>query len=700
VGNAHIPYDIELFHYPLLAVLKTHVAAGSLPVWDPDTYGGIPLLPNSQVAWLYPPHLAIDGILALLGAPFSQRVLQSLAILHVWIAGMGMCLLARERSMSSAAAAFAGAFAVLNGEVVAQSQHLGMVEALAWLPLAVLVVDRLHRGITAARVAALAALFFLMVTAGFLPLILSCAALLVAYAAIAPAGRRSALVGTVAGMGLGAGMAAALLLPLLSVLSYFPKLDPHRALATSDLVTTVIPNAFGHWLGTIGGYTGAHGLTNSYYYVGAGAVVALPLALASGRRVARDAVVALAMLLLAFGAVAAAVAGIVQDLPSFGTLYRPEDFAYVATVPVALALAQAFNGRPSQRQIAALGAFLVALVLVPFGTGGGMTSHVLGSAPRRELLGVVLVGGLALVAWRASDDRWRRGALALLVIAGALELASAVPSRYFVNASGPAMNAGIPAGDPRAPVFAFLRRTLRPDERIAADQKHLSSEWTGFSPLWGLPNANGFQPQFSRYQLERVSGSANGGVSGGDRIFPITPAQRPYLREMNVRYVVVSATADSFAHAPGFTLAYRDPFFHVYHVDGAQSRAYEVSAACLRRGGGDALLACTAAPASTTILSDTDRRLDLGVSRRTRLVVAGEPYYPGWEANGPRGPLAVRRIGYMTAVSVPPGVDRVTLRYRPPGFVTGLVVTLLCMSIACIAGVRWVRTRRLRSADG
>lgn len=691
LGSGHIPYDIEYYHYPLLAAVKAHIAGGSLPLWDPYSYGGVPLLTNAQAAWLYPPHLAVDAVLGLVDGSFSQRLLQCIALLHVWIAGMGSCLLARQRSLSNPAVAFAGAFVVLAGETVSQSQHLGMVETFAWLPLAILVVERLQRGVTGMRVAALGVLSFLIVTAGFLPLVVSCAATLLAYAVTGP-GRRSALTGTVAGLTLGAALAGAMLLPLLAVLPYFPDLYPHQALPVSDLVTTIVPNALGHWLGSLDQYTGAHSLTNSYYYAGAGAIVALPLALTSGRRVVRDALVAAVLLLLSFGASAAAIAGVFQGLPTVGSLYRPEDFAYVAMVPLTLVLARAFDRRPSRRQVTALAVFLVVLALVPLGTGAGTTVRLLTDAPRRELLGLLVACGLVLLAWRARDERLSRAALTLLAVVAVFELASTLPSRYFVNAAGPPARADATAPSDGSQVVSFLRRSLRPDERVAVDGGHLAREWTAFSTLWGLQNANGLQPQFSRFQLERVRAL---GVPVGemDRVFPVVPAERPYLREMNVRFVVVSPITDAFDGVPGYTRVFEDPAYRVYRQDGAQTRAYTARAACVARYGTQADVRCPSRRASTTILSDTSRRIEVAASDRPRLLIAGEPYYPGWHASAGGRPLAVRRAGYLTAVSVPAGVERVTLRYRPPWLALGIALTLLCVLAVAFATVRWMRAR-------
>src|SRR5205085_3298071 len=128
--------------------------------------------------WLYPPHLMVDAALAAFGGALSERLIDTLAVVHVAVAGLASSAVVRCRGLGSPAAAFAGVFVVLNGSTVSQSQHILMTETYAWLPLAVLVVDRLATGFSAQRIAALGVLFALMIAAGFIPLLPACALLL------------------------------------------------------------------------------------------------------------------------------------------------------------------------------------------------------------------------------------------------------------------------------------------------------------------------------------------------------------------------------------------------------------------------------------------------------------------------------------------------------------------------------------------
>jgi hypothetical protein len=100
----------------------------------------------------------LDAVLTIIGKPLTEHALDVLVVAHIALAGLGIAAVARGRGLGRAAAAFAGIFVVLNGEVVAQTQHVGQVEAFAWMPLAILAIDRIRmRGLSARRIIAVSA---------------------------------------------------------------------------------------------------------------------------------------------------------------------------------------------------------------------------------------------------------------------------------------------------------------------------------------------------------------------------------------------------------------------------------------------------------------------------------------------------------------------------------------------------------------
>lgn len=503
-GTAHFPYDAEYYHYPLLREVQGLLSSGTLPAWDSYTYGGSPLLANAQTAWLYPPHLLLDGVLAVLGQPLTEHTLDVLVVLHLAAAGLVTSAIVQRRGLGPSAAAYAGIFVVLFGGTVSQVQHVGLIEALPWVALSVLIVDTLATGVTLGRVVAMGATFALMITAGFLPLMPAGVALALGAALARIRGRRQSVLGTVAGIGLGVAMAAAALAPTVALLGVYPPLDPHPSLPASALTTAVLPNAFGHWASSLAGFAGPVSVTASYFYLGAAAVLLLGVAVVSGRAALQEAALVGALALASFGAVGERIATAVQSVPSVGLLWRPEDVAYVAAVPLALLLARGLARAPSTRQLAG-GALTVALLaIVSFSGAHGEHLHLLGSAPGRMLVGLVLVSAPLVVA-RLLADRRRdaTAALAIAALVGGAELASTVPGRYFVNFPGPATSAGATSTGDGSAVLAFLRQHTSSEDRVAADVPDLPPTWAGFPPIWRVSDVNGFQPQSASTRSQR-----------------------------------------------------------------------------------------------------------------------------------------------------------------------------------------------------
>ncbi len=694
-GSAHIPYDIEFYHLPLLSSVEHALSAGQLPGWDPSTYGGSPFLANAQAAWIYPPHLIIDAVLAVTGADWTERLTDLLAFAHLWVLGLGGVALARARGLGDIAAVFSGTFLVLCGDTLGQTEHLGLIEMLAWIPWCLVVIERMQDAVTRRRIAALGVGFALIITAGFTPFLVPCVALLLVYGLLAMRANRQALGGVAGGLALGGGLSAAALMPLVAVLSVYPPLQERTSLPASWLLTAFVPNTFGHWASDLSSYTGGLSPTSSYLYVGAVGMVAIPLALASGRRVVPDALIAAVMVVLSFGTVGAKGADVIHHLPLMKDLYRPELVINVAAVPLTLALAHAFARPVSRRQLVALAAFVVAVAVLPMPNALGPDVRFLSDAPRRDVLLVVAAGLAALVAVgrpALARDRVGTTATAGFVLVGLVALALAASPRYFVLARDPATTADTTHTGDGSAVLTFLRGTVHPTERVISDSAHLPPPWNGFSPVWDLPNVNGFQPQFSKYLKDRVLGLAG----PFDRVFPVTPALEPLFTELAIRYVIVSPGADSFAGRKGYAVVFEDAAYRVYRTPVPARRAYVTEPACAalpaRRR-----LRCAKPPLATTVSdahAGSARAFTLPPAGTERTLVTGEPYYPGWRAATGGRDLEVSRQGYLTAVKVPAGSTRVTMSYRPPLLRLGLLVSGLSGVLALVLLLGLERRRR------
>jgi hypothetical protein len=150
-GRVLAGFDAEAYFYPNAAYLVSSLRSFRLPLWNPYLFAGVPFLANSQVGALYPPNY-----LYALG-PISV-VASYLIVGHlIWFA-IGMYVLARvslglERFGACVAAAVASTSGLTGGMV----GHINQVEALAWAPISIVLVERgvAHRSFRMAVLAAI-----------------------------------------------------------------------------------------------------------------------------------------------------------------------------------------------------------------------------------------------------------------------------------------------------------------------------------------------------------------------------------------------------------------------------------------------------------------------------------------------------------------------------------------------------------------
>ena len=138
-GRALYWGDIGLYFLPMQAFLKTNLAAGRLPLWNPLIMCGTPYVGNPQTWPLYP----VSALLAFVSP--SQFINLTVAA-HVWLAGVGTYLFARRAlGMARGAAALSAVTFMFGGQLVSKEQFPNMVQAAAWLPWVLLSLDGLLR---------------------------------------------------------------------------------------------------------------------------------------------------------------------------------------------------------------------------------------------------------------------------------------------------------------------------------------------------------------------------------------------------------------------------------------------------------------------------------------------------------------------------------------------------------------------------
>ena len=244
--------DIMLHFHPALAFEHRWLSQGILPLWNPHTLFGQPFVGNPQEWLLYPSALLV----ARLGA---ERAISWGAVIHLWLAGLGTYAFALRRQYSLRTAIAAGTLWMLCGAVILRSQHVGILQTLAWYGWSFWAVEGLLQKANPVWAFALAAVFALASLAGspqmFHMLLLTLLAW-TAYRWRDVAGKRRILC-----WGGAAGTTAFLIggahwLPLMEFLQYtdrdhLPLLDSAGyALHPDHILIFLVPNLFGFpWQG-------------------------------------------------------------------------------------------------------------------------------------------------------------------------------------------------------------------------------------------------------------------------------------------------------------------------------------------------------------------------------------------------------------------------------------------------------------------
>jgi hypothetical protein len=121
--------------WPWHHLAKTISIAGEWPLWNPLLGNGTPLLANLQTAFFYPPNLLY------LFLPVEHGLTLSI-MLHLILAGLFMYFYTRHVGLSPFAATLSALTYMFSGYLVGRTQFVTMINAAAWIPLLLLLGDR------------------------------------------------------------------------------------------------------------------------------------------------------------------------------------------------------------------------------------------------------------------------------------------------------------------------------------------------------------------------------------------------------------------------------------------------------------------------------------------------------------------------------------------------------------------------------
>jgi len=137
-GAVEIPYDAASQFYPQLAFLARSLATGQSPFWTPNVFAGWPQIADPQSLIFSPLYF----IAALLDPSPSLRLFDALVFVLLYCGGAGVILFFRDRGWHAGGALVAALAFSFGGSAASRIQHVGQIESLIFLPLALWMLAR------------------------------------------------------------------------------------------------------------------------------------------------------------------------------------------------------------------------------------------------------------------------------------------------------------------------------------------------------------------------------------------------------------------------------------------------------------------------------------------------------------------------------------------------------------------------------
>ena len=137
-GSVTIPYDAKSQFYPQLVFLARSLAAGQSPFWTPNVFAGWPQIADPQSLIFSPLYFSLRCSIQ---RPASWPATLSCSCCCSSAAWACCFISATAAGMSAARWSRRSAFA-FGGSAASRIQHVGQVESLVFLPLALLAACR------------------------------------------------------------------------------------------------------------------------------------------------------------------------------------------------------------------------------------------------------------------------------------------------------------------------------------------------------------------------------------------------------------------------------------------------------------------------------------------------------------------------------------------------------------------------------
>jgi hypothetical protein len=679
--------DFGFYCVPVAHYLKECFWHGQLPLWNSLSYCGEPFLAQWNTQVLYPPIL----FYLLLPLPWSLNVF---CLLHLFLGGLGMFLLAREWAQSSFGAAMAGIIFAFSGLMLGSLLWPATIPALAWMPWVIRFTTRgWHEG---GRMLVLAAVTgALQMLSGGVEVVLATWVLLGAWAVAefisARNSRAKILLRFAIVVLLITGLSGAQLLPFLDFLKHSQRQRNFFA-ADSSMPAT----GWANFLIPLFGCGQADGVffqmgqywINSYY-VGIITVGLAVLALLRrpSARVWLPGILSVICLVLAVGNATPLYHWMCAHVSIIGLIRFPVKFVILPVFALPLMAAFALAERPGNagENMAHQGKIWLLLWLATVAsiaccflwlhTANGNCAATRANEIVRLIFFTAIVIGLFAMG-KMTRSTLRCGVQVLVLLLVWLELAHSVPLPPSVNPNvfQPNMSRPLPApqlGVSRAAIRAEVLRQMTFATQPDATQNFLSHRFGMFcncNLLDNIPKCDGFfavdlkehdllTGDLSESMLDFLGVSEALTVRAGVLEWTPRSSFMPFLTGgQKPRFASDEATLSALANT-NF-----DPRAAVYLPGEAQS-SLSVSKPAIVKISPEKFSA-----------QEIDARVD---APAPAMVVAAQSYYHPWRAYVDGKPTPLWRANYaFQALEVPSGTHEVKLVYEDWNFRIGALLSL------------------------
>jgi len=630
---------------PWMQVVREELLHGRAPLWNRYQFSGYPLLGNGQSAPFGPLFLLT------LFAPLAQQLV-AMAGLKLFLALLFGWLFLRDEGVSSAAALFGSivfAFSVFETVYL----YYPMTSVTSLLPAAAFAVRGCMRD-GGRRWIVLLALVTASVASGGHPesavhLGIACIVLLLFEKPVS-----GSLARVAAAVPLGMALSAPAWVPVVeqalhSVRAASLAAAAHGSMNPLTAWLFLNPDVFGN------PSRGNWQWIDNYSIVAPTYLGLIPLALLAGARRRRDLQLLAAAVVLFLVAMNWTFLGhAINAVPPMS--FIAQDRLRFVVVFFAAILAARTVDRVPRLAVAASGIALLAAAIWLLHAKWGVT---LGPQSAAGAIALALFLAVAL-----ARPRWAPIAAAV-----------AVTIELF------AFNSGFNVLTSRA----YYRPALPILERLQELSRGEPSRMVGYD--WTLlPNAA------AQYRLEDVRGSDPMALASYARFFDqvavhdagdvkrVQEVDHPALAFLGVRFLIAGPT---YTAPPSWTLRYEGPDGKLFEAMRWQRRFFAPH--------GDARIGAIVQESPTRIRVDID-------APHGAFIASSQVAAPGWRVTGSSGRLRIVRLhDTWIGFQVPPGQQRITLRYLPVTFYSSIVVALFALALTSI----WLfRTRTSNSRAG